>query len=392
MLSGYATWAALIFIVIVLIEVVRAGFLLVRNLEGQLKIDTDTDVELPDNPPLVSVIVPAKDEEDCIEQCIGSVLASTYPRLEMVVVNDRSSDRTAEILERAASRDRRIRVVTVEELPPQWTGKTHALYRGAESAAGSVLLFSDADTEFDPEAISRSLAFMIRNDLDMLSLLPGFINSGFKEKAISPHLALGISTFYPLSRVNDPSDSAGLASGSFIMIERSVYDTIGGWGRFRDEITEDVALSKVLKAGGFAVNLIRGANLVRTRGFDGFADLCQFWVRTFYGGLEKSIGRTARLIMNYVGPLGAYLVLLLSAAAYAAGRSDWLLELVLILSAIVCALVMAAYTYFLYDEHGRWEYGLTTPVGLIAGAWVSLRTLATVISGKGVQWRGSRYT
>ncbi len=259
--------------------------------------------------PLVTVIVAAKDEERHLEESVRSVLASNHPAIHLILINDRSKDRTFEIMERLAREDTRITVLSIRELPQGWTGKTHAIFQAAGHASEGVLLFSDADAVFRPDTISKALEFFLANNFDMISLLPGFTNRGLLEDAIYPHLALGLSYFYPLTEVNDSTKPAAVASGCFIMISRSAYHTVGTWETFKDQLTEDVALAKAVKANGLKMGLMRGGDLIRTRPFESLSEVCSFWRRTFYGALERSIPKIMRLIVNYVSLVSSYCVL-----------------------------------------------------------------------------------
>ncbi len=391
MMSDWAAWIGVVFVLAVQLELIRMSLLLLRNLRGEPKIGLAEAMALPSPQPFLSIVIPAKDEEACIRDCVKSILASDYRNLELIVVNDRSTDRTAEILEELAREDRRLSVVTVSELTEGWTGKTHAITWGAERARGDILLFSDADTRFEPTTFSRALGFFYSNKLVMLSLLPRFLERGFWEKAVHPHLELGFSSFYPLNRVNDPSDEAALASGSFILITREGYEAVGTWARFRNEITEDVALSKALKAQGLKLCVVRGSDLVRTRGFGDFASLARFWRRTFYGGLEKDLRKLVRLNMNYFGLTILALLWIASAIYSAAGSVTLPVKLLLTFSTIGMICTIGSYCVYVHAKFGSWIIGLTAPLGIMLSGWVALTTLLTVFSNTGIPWRGSVY-
>ena len=341
--------------------------------------------------PLVTVIVAAKDEERHLEESVRSVLASNHPAIHLILIDDRSTDRTFEIMERLSREDTRITVLSVRELPQGWTGKTHAIFQAAGHASEGVLLFSDADAVFRPDTISKALEFFLANNFDMISLLPGFTNRGLLEDAIYPHLALGLSYFYPLTEVNDSTKPAAMASGCFIMISRSAYHTVGTWETFKDQLTEDVALAKAVKANGLKMGLMRGGDLVRTRPFETLSEVCSFWKRTYYGALERSIPKMVRLIVNYVslGLLTVFFVF--SGALLLVGNITTPIPELFVMSTLAMAAVIIPYSLFIKLEHGNWLYGLMAPVGIFVGAWVAVNTLGTVVMDKGIQWRGSRY-
>ncbi|MDQ7781848.1 MAG: glycosyltransferase family 2 protein [Desulfomonilaceae bacterium] len=387
----WIVWTGVVFSLLVLAALIHLNFMLIRTLRNEKRLEDFAAPALPDLPPLVSIVVPAKDEAATVEGTVRSILESEYDRMELILVNDRSRDDTAVTMESLARDDPRVSVVTVHELPEGWTGKTHALYRGARQASGDLLLFTDADTVLHRETIAKAVRFFSGNDADMLSLLPQFTERRFSENAVYPHLALGFSSMYPLTQVNDPRDKAALASGCFIMIRRQAYEGVGTWERFREEITEDVALAKAVKASGFRLSVMRGGDLVRTKPFDGLADVCLFWKRTFYGGLERSIPKILRLTANYVvltilfGFLGLSTVLMIS------GDTDGASIALFVLSTLGTAGVVVPYGYIVRQEQGGWWYGLTAPLGMAISAWVAWSALLAVVSGRGIHWRGSVY-
>lgn len=391
MLIGWVAWGGVVFCLIVLVEVVRGGYLLLTNLQNE-PVLTDSDAEQALNPgPLVSVIIPAKDEEPYIAQSIRSALASDYPRLEVIVADDRSVDGTAGVVAEMAEQDDRIELICLKSLPEGWTGKTHALYHAGARARGEQLLFIDADTLVEPHVISRCVGRLKSDKLDMLSVLPGFLERGFSEKVLYPHMALGFSYFYPLEQVNDPASPAGIASGAFILIRKEAYEALGTWKRFRAEVTEDVAMSKVLKAEGMRIEVIRGPELVRTRGFSSVSEVCGYWERTFYGGLEKSARKIGRLVANYIALTILGLSLILSSAAIILGDSSIGTQVLFGVSLLTMIAVIVPYAIFLKKDGTHWAYGLTAPLGIAISAWVTLVTLRTVLAHKGVTWRGSVY-
>lgn len=388
----WAMWAAPIFVILVLTELIRMNLLLFRTLKSEQKLEPSNPGSPPENLPSVSVVIPAKDEEAHIESCIRSVMASDYKNLQIVVVDDRSRDRTQEIVRRLAQEVPRIEFLSIKDLPEGWTGKTHALFSGAQKATGELLLFSDADTTLHPSAISRAVRHMMRHRVDMLSLLPQFQDRGFIENAVYPHLALGLSSLYPLAAVNDPESPCALASGCFITISKQAYEDLGTWKRFRSEITEDIGMSKAAKASNFRLHVIRGGELVRTKPFDRLSDVCQFWKRTFYGGLEKSVPKILRLILNYTV---LTLLFILQAAALAAllwGHHSLPVAMLTGISTIAVLLVVIPYGFVVYAEGGSWWYGLTAPIGIVVSAWVAFTAMFAILSGKGVRWRGSLYS
>lgn len=391
MLATWVTWAGVFFVFLVLLELLHMNLLLVWVLKREPRLADRTSGNVPNPLPLVTVIISAKDEERHIEEAARSILASDHSSIQLILVDDRSTDRTLEIMEDLARQDGRITVLSVQELPPGWTGKTHAVFLGTHQASGEVLLFTDADTVFRPDAISRALRHFLTNGLDMMSLIPGFTDRGLLEDAVHPHLALGLSYFYPLTEVNDSAKPAAMASGCFIMISKSAYREVGTWETFRSQVTEDVALAKAVKARGLKMGLMRGGDLVRTRPFETLSEVCRFWKRTYYGALEQSIPKMVRLVFNYASLVLLTLFFAFSGVLLLAGTDTAPINALFAMSTLAMAAVIIPYSVFIRLEHGNWMYGLMAPVGIFVGAWVAVNTLGTVVMDKGIQWRGSLY-
>jgi chlorobactene glucosyltransferase len=390
MWENWLVWLGVGFVFFVLIELLRLNVMLYRVLKEETSLPASMGD--PEEPlPLVSIVIPAKDEERNIERTVRSILASDHERLQLVLVDDRSRDRTREIIAQLAKEDPRIQVLSIKNLPNDWTGKTHAMYKAAEMATGDILLFSDADAVLSPYALSRTLRFLRRERLDVLCLLPGFTERRFSEDVVYPHLALGFSYFHPLSEVNDPGKPTAMASGCFIMIGKQAYQQIGTWKRLRHEITEDVALSKAAKAAGLKLRLLRGAELVRTTPFEGVGAVCRFWKRTFYGGLERSIPKILRLLMNYTALTALSAIFLYATAAWMFGPPSSAVTLLFVISGLAMAAAIIPTCVVIKREGGSWISGLATPLGCLVSAWVAWSTLVTIATDRGIWWRGAWY-
>jgi cellulose synthase/poly-beta-1,6-N-acetylglucosamine synthase-like glycosyltransferase len=391
MLATWVAWAGVFFVFLVLLELLHMNLLLVWVLKREPRLADRTTGNVPNPLPLVTVIISAKDEERHIEEAARSILASDHSSIQLILVDDRSTDRTLEIMEDLARQEDRITVLSVQELPQGWTGKTHAVFLGTRQASGEILLFTDADTVFRPDAISLALRHFLTNGLDMMSLIPGFTDRGLLEDAVHPHLALGLSYFYPLTEVNDLTKPAAMASGCFIMISKRAYREVGTWETFKSQVTEDVALAKAVKAKGLKLGLMRGGELVRTRPFQTLSEVCSFWERTYYGALERSLPKMVRLVFNYASLVLLTLFFVFSGVLLLAGTDTGPINALFAMSTLAMAAVIIPYSVFIRLEHGNWLYGLMAPVGIFVGTWVAVHTLGTVIMDKGIQWRGSLY-
>jgi chlorobactene glucosyltransferase len=169
------------------------------------------------DPPLVTAILPAKDEEAYLAECLMSLRRLTYPNLEILVVDDRSTDRTGDIAREIAAADPRVRVLTIDELPPGWTGKTHALERASHAANGQWLLFLDADTLHSPESLEIVMEFARSHGAFLASLLPELRCDTFWERVVQPVAAITLMQSFPLHTVNDDRSPLAFANGQYIL-------------------------------------------------------------------------------------------------------------------------------------------------------------------------------
>src|SRR5262252_886160 len=225
--------------------------------------------------PEVSVIVPARNEEASLRACLESLVSQSGVDFEIIVVNDHSTDRTAEIARSFPG----VRLLDAGELPAGWTGKNNAVACGARGARGGWLLFTDADTVHLRESLARALAEAKENRAELLSYSPEQIAVTFWEMAILPVVFAELARQYPPSGVSDPASPIAAANGQYILIRRDAYESVGGHGAVAGEILEDVALAKMVKAAGRKIRFRYGADAVRTRMYRNFAQLREGWTK-----------------------------------------------------------------------------------------------------------------
>lgn len=221
--------------------------------------------DLPPAPPAVaprvSIILSALNEEDTIEPALQSVLALDYPNLEIIAINDRSTDGTGAILDRLARQHPRLRVLHIRELPPGWLGKTHALYQGAQLAGGDYLIFTDADVVYAPTAVSRAVQYCERQGVDHLALLFEPIMNSRLLEMLMLSVAVGfLSRFKPWKVHSSPKHFIGI--GAFNMVSARAYRATGGHEAIRLSVLDDMMLGKLIKTGGYRQHVLYGNDLV----------------------------------------------------------------------------------------------------------------------------------
>jgi chlorobactene glucosyltransferase len=342
-------------------------------------------------PPLISVVIPARDEGRNIRQCLQGVLAQTYPNIEVIVVDDRSSDDTPTILAEMSNADSRMRVMQSEVLPPGWAGKPHALVQGAALARGVWLCFMDADTFANPELLWSTYSLAIQSQADMFSILTEQILGSFWERAILPLVFLGLAFGFPAQRVNDPSKPDAISNGQFILIKRTIYDKIGGHTAVKDHIDEDRALAAVLKHAGYRLVLADGRKVASTRMYTSLPEMWEGWTKNIYLGLRDMLW-----LLSFGAMLGLLVALVLP--LWLVGGLAWFATSAGVMAAIVAGEALVLWGYLLWKRYQAcmyfnipgW-YAFTFPLGALLFTLMMLASTFNVISGRGVSWKGRRY-
>jgi chlorobactene glucosyltransferase len=338
--------------------------------------------------PVLSVVVPARNEQRSIERCVRSLLAQTLAEYELIVVDDRSEDRTGEILERLAREDARLRVVRGAPLPAGWAGKPWALAQGARAARGSWLLFTDADTSHAPHACASALAFARDRGADALTLWTHQELGSWGERAVLPSLlAMLVVASGGIERLNDPADREhALANGQYVLVSRTAHEALGGYDALRGEIVEDVAFARRLKADGrFRLVLADGGDLVRVRMYTSLREVWDGFSKNMYAGAGGDVPSlaAAAVVLALLSAVPAALAL----DAFARKRPLRALEAALCLGAGIAV-----------QARGLRRTGIPpalawfAPVGHAVTAAIVVNSTLRVLSGRGVEWRGRRYT
>ena len=346
--------------------------------------------DVPDAP-RVSAILPAKDEETYLADCLHSVRLQTYPNLEVLVVDDRSTDRTGAIAHEIAALDSRIRVVTIQELPPGWTGKTHALEYASHLATGEWLLFLDADTLHSPESLSIMMEFARAHGAALASLLPELRCETFWERVMQPMAAITLMQSFPLDAVNNVSSSLAFANGQYILVERKAYEAAGGHLAVRDRFVEDIALAQRVKGMGFPIRVALAHQIVTCRMYSSFEQLVKGWSRIFYDALDR---RPARLAMKLLDPIifcqTGHLALLWALLLVGLGHHDRFALMLLGLSTLHHVLMFLVFCRVYRASLPRARWAVWYPVANLVIDLILIRALRMCFTGR-VTWRGTDY-
>jgi glycosyltransferase involved in cell wall biosynthesis len=225
--------------------------------------------------PEVSIIVPARNEETNLGNCLQSLVTQTGVAFEIIVVDDGSTDRTRQIAESFPG----VKVISAPPLPVDWTGKNNALIAGASAASGEWLLFTDADTVHLPGSLARALVEAKAENADILSYSPEQIVVSFAERIVMPVVFAELAAQYPPAGVRDQNSGVVAANGQYILVRRFAYEAAGGHAVVAGEILEDVALAKAFRRAGFRIFFRYGGEAVSTRMYRSWADLREGWIK-----------------------------------------------------------------------------------------------------------------
>jgi hypothetical protein len=266
-------------------------------LRGIRRIPVLEDVleaELVDRSPPLSIVLAARDEERSVKESVASILAQDYPgMLEVIAVNDRSTDRTGELLEElATSYPDRLRVLNVESLPEGWLGKTHALYTGATRATGEWLLFTDADVNFSENCADRAVRYATGKGLDHLTLPPEILCRSVLLRSFVAAFTLVFEMTQRPWRVGDVQAREHVGVGAFNLIRKDAYEKSGTHRAIRMRPDDDMKLAKLLKRGGFRQGVAYGVGLISVEWHQTLPDAVRGLSKSMFSGLDYRIGAT----------------------------------------------------------------------------------------------------
>ncbi|MBC8161917.1 MAG: glycosyltransferase [Roseiflexaceae bacterium] len=276
--------------------------------------------------PLISVVVPARNEAVHIERCVRSLLSQNYPNLEVIAVDDASTDATPEILARLAAECSRLTVVDGRPLQKGWTGKNNAVFSGVQRARGEWMLFVDADVTINEGAVGAAYAVATQRGVKMVTLWARQELETFWERVVQPVIiGLNMSTDTLLRVNNMRYPSWAFANGQFIFVERAAYEQVGGHGKVRSEVVEDQRLSWEFKHAGLPILMMDGTRMLSTRMYSSLESIWEGWSKNNFLMMQRKFSRVALSLL----------------AIYTLSISPFLLS--------ICALVAFKYTNSLID-------------------------------------------
>jgi len=344
--------------------------------------------------PRVSIIVPARNEEEDIKQCLELLLELDYDNYEVIAVDDRSTDRTGEIMEEVSRSQNphplakgarrmghpRLHVIHHRELPPGWLGKTHAMWTATNEADGEWLLFTDADVLFKPDSLRRAMAYAEAERADHVVVFPQMIMKQPGEYMMIAFFQTMFVFGHRPWKVADPKSRDHMGVGAFNLVRRRAYDAVGTYAALRMEVLDDMKLGKVVKNVGFAQRNVFGADLISIRWAHGAMGVVNNLTKNFFAVLSFQWPRTlvsafGLAFLNLMPFLGVWL-------AHGWERLPY---------AIALGSMFAIYVGMSWHSKVPAYYFLLHPVSTALFVYTLLRSMFLTLSNDGIIWRGTKY-
>jgi cellulose synthase/poly-beta-1,6-N-acetylglucosamine synthase-like glycosyltransferase len=376
-------WWQWILLVPATIAAFLAFFVAIVLAYSDRAIDRLAEVRLPEQQtlPRISLIAAAKDEERNIEQAVRSLVAIDYPDLQITLVNDRSRDRTGEILTRMNAEFPQLNVVNVTELPTGWLGKNHALQLGAEHSQGEWLLFTDADIIFERTALRRAIAYALEHQLDHLAATPDVQMKSWLLHAFVLTFSIYFTLFVKPWRVRDPRRPEHVGIGAFNLIRAEVYKSIGRHEPIRMRPDDDLKLGKIVKKGGYRQDVVQGVGMIAVEWYASLREVIVGLEKNAFSGVDYSVSLTVfsslfSLAFNVWPYLAVWIV---------PGPARWLY-----VAAVVLQLLTAA--GFARSMKLPISTALAFPITVALFTYIQWRSMFLTYYRGGIRWRDTHYS
>jgi len=377
-------------IALALLPWIIGAFVVVWRARGSRHLDGESDAA-PSPAPLVTIIIPARDEARNIARCLGSVMASDYPALEIIVVDDHSTDGTGDIARSAAADDPRVRVIVPPPLAEGWFGKSWACAHGARDAQGELLMFIDADTSLSRDLVVRLVNALRTRNADMISIGGRQELGSFWERLVQPQVfTMILARFGSTERVNRSRRAADkIANGQCILVRREAYDQVGGHAAVRDKVAEDLMLAQAFFRAGRQVSLVLGIPQLSTRMYTSLGELVRGWGKNIYAGAVDALplGRFGRMVLIPILLLAPAVFVLIPPTITVLSLAGVIAQSAIpAAAATVLLMAMWAVIYRAFDLSPA--YGVLYPLGAVVLLFIVARAISR---GRQVVWKGRSY-
>lgn len=353
-----------------------------RKVDGVPTYEFQRDKDMVPGVPWISVIVPARNEQESIRNCLESILEQDYPNFEVIVVDDRSTDHTGNIVDYIANHSHgRCRAIHISELPEGWLGKCHALATGARKATGTYVLFTDGDVQFEPTTLNRVMRSVTNEQADMLVVVPHTQLHTFWEKVMMLAFVEIFMAACPPWLVMQPQSKRFIGIGAFNLAKRSLYEKIGGHEQLRLQAVDDVGLGKLLKQAGAKVRMVVGLDMVKVRWQESFSGMVRGMEKNAFAAMgynaAKLIGAVALLVfVNWWPWYGMF---------HGPGFARFLCAMAAIFGQSILGIALSQMM-----EISPF-YGYTVPAGSLVIGWTFLRSMFVTLRQGGIFWRDTFY-
>jgi cellulose synthase/poly-beta-1,6-N-acetylglucosamine synthase-like glycosyltransferase len=341
------------------------------------------DVPLPETTdwPSVSLIAPARNEERHVEQAVRSLARLDYPDLEITIINDRSTDRTGEILDRLAAEFPQLNVVHLTELPAGWLGKNHALQLGADRSRGEWLLFADADIVFEPTVLRRAIAYARLHGVDHLSAWPDIRSPTWLLSAFMATFAIYLFLFVRIWAIRNPRSTAHIGVGAFNLVRAEVYRAVGGHTRISMRPDDDLKLGKIIKLAGYRQDFVDAQGMLALEMYPSVGELVRGMEKNAFSGTDYSVPLTvtSSLLSLLLGVWPFLAVLIVPGAA------RWVYAAVCL--ALWCMALGSARAM-----RAPWSCALAYPIAVLMFVYIQWRTMLLNYYHGGIRWRDTHYS
>ena len=361
-----------------------------RLLDAALGMPQVADISRPEwnrrpaGNPRVSIIVPARNEELHIAPALTTLLKLDYDNYEVIAVNDRSTDRTGEVMNQIAvtpEARERLKIIRITELPSGWLGKAHAMWTAANQANGDWLLFTDADVLFRPDVLKRALAYAEAESADHVVLFPRMIMKSPGERMMIAFFQTLFVFGHRPWKVADPRAKDHMGVGAFNLIRRRVYDAVGTYRALRFEVVDDMKLGKIVKNSGYAQRNVYGADLISLRWAHGAMGMVNNLTKNSFAIMSFQRWRAllsafALAFLNLMPFVGVCL-------AHGWARLPY---------AVALASIFAIYVGMSWESDVPAYYFVLHPIGATLFVYIMLRSMILTLARGGVIWRGTFYS
>lgn len=353
----------------------------IRHFRSAPKV-TRSRIQYP--APKVSIIIPMRNEERNAARVLQSLTNQTYPNYEIIVVEDGSTDSTVDIVK---SFD--VDLIQIDTLPPDWVGKNYACHIGQSCAAGGYLLFTDADTYHEREALESIMTYVVENEVDMLAPTIGHNNVGFWEKVVQPCVFNIHFLLYRIEKVNDPRSKYSIANGQYLLIRREVYDAVGGHERFKGAVSEDLAVAHGVKKKRYRLRVADVRHLVKVRMYHNLSEIVSGWRKNFFTGVRREARSAliAILLVFFIFIIPPILLFFGIICTISRGSISGLF-----IQGVIQNVFLLSWMFIVHkkcDDSAGWA--LLHPLGNLVYLLIMIMSTLDGLHGRGVSWKGRQY-